>query len=191
MNYRVLRDDVWDDSIPTKLVWSDSTKITKGAKLMRTMLKPLIWPSLIFCLCLTARASAAGDVIGLITKPSRYSVAETIDRFEAAVKGVAGFQVIARIDFQTLAVTPGGKVRHNQLLIFDRGTILPPLLSDIPAIAIDLPLKALAWEDESGKVWLSNNTGEFLRERHGVKAKDDMLKRLTDVTESFASKVLE
>ena len=88
-------------------------------------------------------------------------------------------------------MTPGGKVRPNQLLIFGRGTVLPPLLSDIPAIAIDLPLKALAWEDECGKVWFSYNTGEFLRERHGVKAKDDVLKRLTDVTESLASKALE
>lgn len=123
---------------------------------------------------------------GMATMPSKYSVTETIDRVEAAVKATTGFQIFARVDFQSLAAAQGGKIRASQLLIFGRGTVLEPLLPQTPVSAIDLPLKILAWEDESGKTMLSYNTGEYLAQRHGIKGKDEVLKRITDATAKFA-----
>lgn len=127
---------------------------------------------------------------GLVTVPSRYSVPETIDRFESAAKAEK-FQIFTRVDFQPLAAANGGSVRPNQLLIFGRGGILPPLLPTTPLVAIDLPLKALAWEDANGKVWLTYNTGEYLKDRHAISGKDDLLKRLTEVTHSLARKAAD
>ena len=142
---------------------------------------------LVFFLAWTTGAVADN---GLVTVSSKYSVAETIDRFEAAAKA-AKFQIFARVDFQSLAAANGGDVRPNQLLIFGRGGVLPPLLPSTPIVAIDLPLKALAWEDANGKVWLTYNSGEYLRHRHAISGKDDLLKRLTDVTQSLAKKAVE
>ena len=135
-------------------------------------------------------ASSAFADNGLVTIPSKYSVSETIDRLEAAAKAEK-FQVFARVDFQPLAAANGGNVRPNQLLIFGRGGVLPPLLPTTPVVAIDLPIKALSWEDANGKVWLTYNTGEYLKDRHAIVGKDDVLKRLTQATESLAKKAVE
>src|SRR4051812_24343762 len=69
---------------------------------------------------------------GIVTRPSKYSVAETMDRVEAAIKGANGIQIFARIDFQAVAAAQGGKVRPSQLLIFGRGAVLEPLLPQYP-----------------------------------------------------------
>jgi uncharacterized protein (DUF302 family) len=94
--------------------------------------------SVVFLLAVSITASADN---GLVTVPSKYSVAETIDRFEAAAKAEK-FQIFTRVDFQPLAAANGGNVRPNQLLIFGRGGVLPPLLPSTPMVAIDLPFKA-------------------------------------------------
>lgn len=140
-------------------------------------------------LLLAAATNAVADD-GLVTLASKYPVAETIDRFEAAAKAEK-FQIFTRVDFQPLAAANGGNVRPNQLLIFGRGGVLPPLLPSTPVVAIDLPLKALAWEDANGKVWLSYNSGEYLKVRHAISGRDDLLKRLTEVTHALARKATE
>jgi uncharacterized protein (DUF302 family) len=129
---------------------------------------------------------AFAQALGMATIQSKYSVAESMDRVEAAVKAANGFQIFARIDFQAISALQGGKIRPSQLLIFGRGTVLQTLLSQNPATAIDLPLKILAWEDENGKAMLSYNTGDHLAQRHALTGKEDALKRITDATASFA-----
>ncbi len=147
--------------------------------------------SLLLSLALmTAVSTSAIADSGLVTVPSKYPVPETIDRFEAAAKAEK-FQIFTRVDFQPLAAANGGNVRPNQLLIFGRGGILPPLLPSTPIVAIDLPLKALAWEDSNGNVWLTYNTGEYLKDRHSIGGKDDLLKRLTEVTQALAKRAAE
>lgn len=124
---------------------------------------------------------------GLVTIASRHSVVETIDRFEASVKAApGGFRVFSRVDFQELAASQGGTVHPSQLIVFGRGGVLQTLLSQAPVAAIDLPLKALAWEDQNGKVWLTYNSGEYLAQRHGLQGRDDVLKRLTSLIDKFA-----
>jgi uncharacterized protein (DUF302 family) len=105
----------------------------------------------------------------LKTLPSRYGVAETIDRVDAAVKA-QGMTVFARVDHAGEAARVGLAMRPTQLLIFGNPRGGTPIMVARPTAAIDLPLKALAWEDEDGKVWLTYNTVGLLNERHGVPA---------------------
>ena len=104
---------------------------------------------------------------GVISKPSRYTVSETIDRFEALAKS-KGVSIFARIDHASEATKVGLTMRPAQLLIFGNPRVGTPLMNAAPESAIDLPLKVLAWEDSQGHVWLSYNSPEWLRQRHGL-----------------------
>jgi len=104
---------------------------------------------------------------GLVHIPSRYSVEETLQRLELAF-ATRGLQVFARVDHSGEAEKVGMKMRPTKLLIFGSPKAGTPLMVASPTLAIDLPLKALVTEDETGKVWLTYNSPEYLRERHGV-----------------------
>lgn len=180
------------------------SRLPRGARvLMLTLRKGFIWiipveakwrlemkKAFLAIITIVWSFSAFAQGPGLVTIESKYPVGETIDRFEAAAKAEK-FQIFARVDFQPLAAANGGNIPPNQLLIFGRGGVVPPLLSTTPVAAIDLPLKILAWQDSNGKVWLTYNTGEFLKDRHALSGKDDLLKRLTEVTQSLAKKAVE
>jgi uncharacterized protein (DUF302 family) len=104
---------------------------------------------------------------GIINVKSRFSVAETIDRLVEAVTG-AGLVVFARIDHGAGALEIGGRLRPTELLIFGNPKGGTPLMQDHQIAGIDLPLKALAWEDGEGVVWLSCNDAHWIAERHGL-----------------------
>lgn len=104
---------------------------------------------------------------GLISLESRFGVAETIDRLVATATG-AGLRVFARIDHAAGAHEIGAPLRPTELLIFGHPKGGTPLMQDHQLAGIDLPIKALAWEDEQGKVWLSYNEAQWLAERHGL-----------------------
>jgi uncharacterized protein (DUF302 family) len=125
------------------------------------------WLAAAFILLLSFPALAAGD--GVISKPSRYSVSETLDRLEAVVKA-KGLTVFARIDHSGEAEKAGLHMRPTQLLIFGSPKAGTPMMNAAPSLAIDLPLKALAWQDQDGKVWLSYNSPDYLKQRHHLKA---------------------
>jgi uncharacterized protein (DUF302 family) len=104
---------------------------------------------------------------GLISIESRFGVGETNDRLVATVTG-AGLRVFARIDHAAGAHEIGAPLRPTELLIFGHPKGGTPLMQDHQLAGIDLPIKALAWEDEEGKVWLSYNDAQWLAERHGL-----------------------
>jgi len=104
---------------------------------------------------------------GLVSVESRFGVAETIDRLVSTVTG-AGLRVFARIDHAAGAHEVGASLRPTELLIFGHPKGGTPLMQDQQQIGIDLPVKALAWEDAQGKVWLSYNDAHWLAERHGL-----------------------
>lgn len=104
---------------------------------------------------------------GLITVESRFGVTETIDRLAEVVKR-AGLLVFARIDHAAGARDVGASLRPTELLIFGNPKGGTPLMQDRQLAGIDLPVKALAWEDEQGKVWLSYNDAHWIAERHGL-----------------------
>ena len=115
---------------------------------------------------------------GMIHLTSPYSVAETLCRLEPLLHA-RGLAIFARIDHSGEAEKAGLKMRPTQLLIFGSPKQGTPLMVASPTLAIDLPLKALAWEDGSGKVWLSYNTPEYLKQRHNIP--DELLKNISGV----------
>lgn len=115
-------------------------------------------------LLLFATVAGAAQVDGVISKPSRYSVAETISRLEAALKS-KGMTIFARVDHAGEAAKAGLKMRPSQLLVFGNPKAGTPIMQAVPVAAIDLPLKALAWEDADGKVWLSYTDPVYFKER--------------------------
>ncbi len=104
---------------------------------------------------------------GLITISSSRSVHETIDRLVARVTTL-GLNVFARIDHAAGATKVSMPLRPTELLIFGNPKGGTPLMQDQQTAAIDLPVKALAWEDGDGKVWLTYNDAAWLAERHGL-----------------------
>jgi uncharacterized protein (DUF302 family) len=112
----------------------------------------------------TARAGAAD---GLITIRSSYPVKVTIDRLETEVKS-RGLTIFARVDHAAGASQAGLTLRPTDLLIFGNPKTGTPLMQANQAIGIDLPLKALAWEDAAGAVWLSYNDPDWIARRHAL-----------------------
>jgi uncharacterized protein (DUF302 family) len=124
------------------------------------------WLLAAIALLISFPANAADN--GIISKPSSSSVPQTLDRLESVVRA-KGLTVFARIDHSGEAEKVGLKMRPTQLLIFGNPKTGTALMTSSPSIAIDLPLKALAWEDQNGKVWLSYNSPDYLKQRHGLK----------------------
>jgi uncharacterized protein (DUF302 family) len=106
---------------------------------------------------------------GLIAIKSPYSATETINRLEVAVKQ-RGLIVFARIDHAAGAAKIGKTLRPTELLIFGNPAGGTPLIECAQSAGIDLPLKALAWEDENAQAWLGYNDVAYLAQRHGVPA---------------------
>lgn len=104
---------------------------------------------------------------GLKTMPSEYGAKETVDRLEAEIKA-KGMTVFARVDHAAGAEAEGLPLRPTELLIFGSAKAGTPLMEKNQAIGIDLPLKALVYEDADGKVWLSFNEPAWLVHRHGL-----------------------
>jgi uncharacterized protein (DUF302 family) len=104
---------------------------------------------------------------GLMSIESVFSVSETIDRLSAAAEA-AGLLVFARIDHAQGAADIGAELRPTQLLVFGHPRGGTPLMQESQTAGIDLPLKALAWEDSNGQVWLTYDTGAWIAERHGL-----------------------
>src|SRR5271155_3885773 len=124
---------------------------------------------------------------GVIDVSSRYSVPETLARLGSILKE-KGITVFALIDHSGEAAKVGLSMRPTQLLIFGSPKAGTPLMVAAPRVAIDLPLKALAWEDEQGKAWLSYNSPEYLRERHGFP--EDLVKNIA-VIATLVQKAVE
>ncbi len=103
---------------------------------------------------------------GLTTRRSSYGPQDTMNRLEAAVKA-KGMTVFARIDHAAGATGVGLSLRPTEVLIFGNAKAGTPLMQSVQTIGIDLPLKALVWQDPSGETWLSCNDPAWLAKRHG------------------------
>lgn len=104
---------------------------------------------------------------GIISKASKYSVPETLDRVDALLRS-KGIKIFVRVDHSGEAEKAGLKMPPTQLLIFGNPKGGTPVMLAAPTAAIDLPLKALAWQDSDGKVWLSYNDPEYMKQRFGL-----------------------
>jgi uncharacterized protein (DUF302 family) len=124
---------------------------------------------------------------GIVDKPSSHSVDQTVDKLKNILraKGVALF---ALVDHSGEAEKVGMKMRPTKLLIFGSPKAGTPLMLAAPSVALDLPLKILVWEDAQGKVWVSYNAPDYLRERH--KLPQELLANIA-VVETLAAKGAE
>ena len=126
---------------------------------------------------------------GLITIESRYGPEETMNRFEAEVRA-RGMTVFAHIDHAAGAAAIGLPLRPTELLIFGNAKTGTPLMQSTQMLGIDLPLKALVWQDASGTAWLSYNDPAFLARRHGLDGVDNtIINAMAAALEAIASKV--
>jgi uncharacterized protein (DUF302 family) len=124
---------------------------------------------------------------GLLQIASKYPVDETVKRLEA-VLAEKGVRVFALIDHSGEAEKVGMKMLPTKLLIFGNPKSGTPLMVAAPTLAIDLPLKALVAQDESGKVWVSYNSPEYLQQRHAVP--EDLIKNIA-VAGALVAKAVE
>ena len=123
---------------------------------------------------------------GLVRLASKYSVEQTMERLEALLQE-RGITVFARIDHSGEAAKVGLTMRPTKLLIFGSPKGGTPLMQAAPSIAIDLPLKALFWQDADGKVWLTYNDPAYLQHRHNVPP--ELLPNIAGVSALFAKAV--
>lgn len=112
-------------------------------------------------------SSTVFAVDGFVAKKSPYSAEETMDRLERIVTE-RGLNVFARIDHAAGAASVGASLRPTELLIFGNPKGGIPFMVCAQSVGIDLPLKALVWEDADGQVWLGYNDPVYIAERHGV-----------------------
>src|SRR6201990_1587917 len=104
---------------------------------------------------------------GLITIKSSFGPEDTMKRLEAEVKA-KGLTVFAHVDHAAGATAVGMNLRPTDLLIFGNAKGGTPLMQQAQTVGIDLPLKALVWQDEAGTTWLSYNDPAWLARRHGL-----------------------
>ena len=125
---------------------------------------------------------------GLITIKSAFGPEETMSRLEAEVRA-KGMTVFAHIDHAAGAAAVGLPLRPTDLLIFGNAKGGTPLMQSVQAIGIDLPLKALVWQDAAGTTWLSYNDPAWLAHRHGVgEPAEAAVKAMTAALHALATK---
>lgn len=133
-------------------------------------------------------AQAADD--GLISKKSNYSVSATLDRLEALLKK-KGITVFIRIDHATGAENAGMQLRPTQLLIFGNPKLGSPLMQSNQTVGIDLPMKALAWQDADGQVWLTYSDPARAAARHAITDRAEVIAKMSGALNKLTSKAIK
>ena len=125
---------------------------------------------------------------GLITVQSSHGPEVTMNRFEGEVRS-RGMTVFAHIDHAAGGAAASPSLRPTDLLIFGNTKGGTPLMQAAQTIGIDLPLKALVWQDASGTTWLSYNDPNWLAQRHGLdETTEAAIKAMSQMLEAIVSK---
>ncbi len=135
--------------------------------------------------------STAGNADqGVSSVQSVYDVNTTADRLEAILQE-KGMKIFNRINHGKGAQSVGVNLRPTELIIFGNPKVGAPLMQCAQTVALDLPQKALIWEDESGKVWLSYNDPAYLVERHNISGCEEVVQKVTNALANFAKSATE
>ena len=139
--------------------------------------------AVIFAIALSWASLASATDLGLTTKPSKYSVPDTIERFEVAVKA-KGWHVFTRLDHAAAAAKVGLQLQPRTVIVYGNPKLGTEPMQKAPGLAIDNPPKALVWQDDQGKVWLTYNTADYIAHhvypRHGLTLSDDGRKQFEE-----------
>ena len=130
-------------------------------------------------------ASVAYADNGIISIRSSHDVKTTVDRLENKLRE-KGMTVFIRINHAEGAQKVGKKLRPTELIIFGNPKVGTPLMHCGQSVAIDLPQKALIWQDETGQVWLSYNDPKYLASRHSIKGCSEVIKKIEKALGNFA-----
>jgi uncharacterized protein (DUF302 family) len=141
--------------------------------------------AILLTLGVTLIGFAALAAEGLVTRRSAHSVEETVSRLEAAVRD-RDLMVIAKVDHAGAAQKAGLTLRPTQLLMFGHPKSGTPLMGRAQPVGIDLPLKALVWQDDQGQVWLAYNAPAWIAARHGIKEPAQVLQAMASTLEALA-----
>lgn len=157
-------------------------------------LKTFVLPLAAATLIAFAAPAAAQDSNGLNTVASKNSAAQTLEKLEAAIKA-KGMKVFTRIDHAAAAKEAGLSMPPATVVIFGAPKGGTPNMLKKPTLAIDLPLKALVWQDKDGKVFVTYNSGSYvfgqIFGRHGLnppkKVQDAQEKMLSGLASAAAN----
>ncbi len=127
---------------------------------------------------------------GLVTVKSSHDVKATADKLESVLKE-KGMTVMARVNHQQGAEKAGLELRPTEVVIFGNPRVGTPLMQCAQSVAIDLPQRALIWEDASGEVWLGYNDPQYLKSRHGIEGCDEVLEKVSGALGNFANAATE
>ena len=127
---------------------------------------------------------------GLTSIQSRFGPKETMDRLEAEIRA-QGMTVFARIDHAAGAAEVGLTLRPTELIIFGNARGGTPLMQSVQTVGIDLPLKALVWEDASGKTWLSYNEPSWIAQRHSVANAEQVVSKMAAALSAMSRKAAD
>lgn len=134
---------------------------------------------------LLAPAIAVGDD-GLVSKKSKYSASETLDRLTKALKK-KGINVFARVNHKNNAEGVKLSLRPTELLIFGNPKLGTHFFTSNQTAGIDLPMKALAWEDAKGQVWLTYNDPNYIAKRHNIGDRDKIATKMSNALDKLSS----
>lgn len=127
--------------------------------------------------------SALAD--NLVKVESKHNVKDTLDRLTAALDQ-RGIKPVARVDHAAGAKAVGMELPPTELLIFGNPKLGTPLMQSNPEIAIDLPMKVLAWQDKDGKVWVAYTAPDALKTRYGITDRDEAFKAMATALQGLA-----
>lgn len=116
--------------------------------------------------------------VGLVNKKSPYSVSETLDRLEAILTK-KGITIVVRWKHDEAARKASIPLRATELLVFGNPKLGSHLFTSNQLAGIDLPMKALAWEDVNGQVWLSYNNPAYIVARHRIRDRDAIVAKMS------------
>ena len=138
--------------------------------------------ALIALLFIVSTATAGN---GLISVKSSHNVKATADRLEDTLNQ-KGMTVFIRINHAAGAQKVGKKLRPTELIVFGNPKVGTPLMQCSQSVGIDLPQKALIWQDDQGQVWLSYNDPNYLAQRHGISECTEVIKKVEKALSNFA-----
>ena len=133
---------------------------------------------LVFALIAILPAFTQADDKGLITKKSQFSVKETLDRLEDVLRK-KGITIATRWSHSDNANKNDIPLRDTELLIFGNPKLGSHFFTSNQTAGIDLPMKALAWKDDKGQVWLTYNDPQYIADRHDITDRPEIVKKMT------------
>jgi len=144
--------------------------------------------SVLLCVLLGMSVAVAEPLMekGLVRIKSPHSVAVTLDRLEQVLKD-KGVTIVTRWSHAAGAAKVGITLRPTELLLFGNPRLGSHFFTSQQTAGIDLPMKALAWEDESGQVWLGYNDPAYIAERHGIKDRVEVMRKMTNALDKFSA----